>query len=98
MVNCCTDPFLAGTGYIDVNQKILPGNVHLTAKSPCIGAGTAGVIFGTEIDSQPWNNPPSLGWSAWQTLQTILNSGGGVIQITDASATNGSPFYQVVAQ
>ena len=34
----------------------------------------------------------------WQTLQTILNSGGGVIQITDASATNGSPFYRVVAQ
>jgi hypothetical protein len=34
----------------------------------------------------------------WQTLQTIYYSSGGVIQITDSAATNGTRFYHVLAQ
>ena len=33
----------------------------------------------------------------WQNLQTI-NSTGGVIQVTDANATNVTSFYRVGAQ
>ena len=34
----------------------------------------------------------------WQTLQTIYNSTGGVYQITDSTATNGTRFYRALAQ
>jgi hypothetical protein len=35
---------------------------------------------------------------AWQTLQTIYNSTGGMYQITDSTATNGTRFYRALAQ
>jgi hypothetical protein len=34
----------------------------------------------------------------WQTLKTILYSSGGVLPITDATATNETRFYRVLAQ
>jgi len=35
---------------------------------------------------------------AWQTLQTIIYSSGGVIQINDSAWTNTARFYRVLAQ
>jgi hypothetical protein len=35
---------------------------------------------------------------AWQTLQTIYYSSGGVIQINDSACTNTARFYRVLAQ
>ena len=35
---------------------------------------------------------------AWQTLQSIYFSTGGVYQITDSAATNAAQFYRVIAQ
>jgi hypothetical protein len=34
----------------------------------------------------------------WNALQTIYNSPGGQYQVTDATATNGTRFYRVLAQ
>ena len=71
LVYCCTDPVLSGTGNIDVDPEVLPDYVHLTATSPCIGAGTASVLSGTDIDGQLWNNSPSIGCDEWQPATVI---------------------------
>jgi hypothetical protein len=61
MACCCADPAPPGTGNIDVNPQFLADGLHLAAPSPCIGAGKFSVVSGTDIDGQPWNNPPSMG-------------------------------------
>ncbi|MEI6196594.1 MAG: hypothetical protein WCS42_19940, partial [Verrucomicrobiota bacterium] len=71
MVYCCTDPFLSGTGNIDIDPQILPDNVHLAGTSPCIGAGNASVSSGTDLDGQAWNNLPSIGCDEWQATPVI---------------------------
>jgi tryptophan-rich sensory protein len=71
LVYCCTDPLPAGTGNFDVNPQLLADGEHLAATSPCIGAGTASFVSGTDIDGQPWNTPPSVGCDEWQPAPVI---------------------------
>jgi hypothetical protein len=66
-----TDPLPSGTGNIDVVPQFLADGVHLAATSPCIGAGTASAISGTDIDGQPWNNPPSIGCDEWRPAPVV---------------------------
>jgi hypothetical protein len=68
---CCSYPLPAGVGNIAVNPQLLSDGVHLSATSPCIGAGT-NVAVGTDIDGQPWNNPPSIGCDEWYPSPIIL--------------------------
>lgn len=68
---CCADPLSSGTGNIDVDPQLLPDDIHLAPTSPCIGAGTASVVSGTDIDGQPWNNPPAIGCDEWQPAPVI---------------------------
>jgi len=75
-INCTfsysdTDPLPSGTGNMDVDPQLLADGVHLIATSPCIGLGTASVVSGTDIDGQPWNNPPSIGCDEWQPAPVI---------------------------
>jgi len=67
----CTDPLPSGPGNVDVNPQLLADGVHLAATSPCIGAGIASVVSGTDIDGQPWNTPPSIGCDEWQPAPVI---------------------------
>ena len=57
----CTAPAASGTGNITSDPLLLADHIHLSATSPCIGAGNASAVSGTDLDGQPWNNPP-LHW------------------------------------
>jgi hypothetical protein len=68
----CTAPAASGTGNITADPQLLPDGIHLSSTSPCIGAGNGSVVSGTDIDSQPWNNPPSMGCDEWQPAPLII--------------------------
>jgi hypothetical protein len=67
---CCTAPAASGTGNIASDPLLLADGVHLSAASPCIGAGASVAAF-TDIDGQSWNNPPSIGCDEWQPAPVI---------------------------
>ena len=57
----CTTPLPSGgIGNITDDPQILDGQ-HLAATSPCIGTGSALFATGTDLDQQPWANPPPMG-------------------------------------
>ena len=65
-----SDPLPAGVGNIDAHPQLLPDGYHVGPSSRCRGAG-ASVVFGTDIDGQPWANPPSMGCDEWQPQAVI---------------------------
>jgi hypothetical protein len=57
---CCTTPALSGTANL-TSAPLFLNTFHLPLGSPCIGAGSAAASYGTDMDGQPWANPPSIG-------------------------------------
>lgn len=68
---CCATPLASGAGNIAADPQLLPDGIHLGAASPCIGAGTNSVVSGTDIDGQPWANPPSMGCDEWLPVPLV---------------------------
>ncbi len=57
---CCTAPLPAGTGNM-ADEPALASLSHLSAVSPCIGAGSAGFASGADLDGEAWRSPPAMG-------------------------------------
>jgi len=57
---CCTTPDPGGTGNISTPPQLLDSS-HISADSPCRGAGSADDVSGTDIDGDVWLNPPAIG-------------------------------------
>ena len=54
----CTSPTISGNGNINAYPQFLD-SLHLATTSPC--RGTALYTSGTDLDGEPWVNPPSMG-------------------------------------
>jgi Immunoglobulin I-set domain/PKD domain len=71
MAYSCSTPLPPGTGNIALDPQFLGDGIHLASTSPCRGAGTNVLAGGTDIDGQPWADPPSMGCDDWQPAPVI---------------------------
>jgi hypothetical protein len=62
---CCTTPLPPyGVNNIVADPQ-LAGFYHLIANSPCRGTGNSVWATGLDIDGDPWNTPPSIGYDEY---------------------------------
>ena len=61
-MNYCDTTPMPDTGSHNITaEPQLVDFAHISSTSPCIGAGNAAYASGTDIDGEPWLNPPSIG-------------------------------------
>lgn len=71
--DCCTTPAPDGTGNI-TNAPMLVSIAHIAAESPCNGGAAAGSALDTDLDGEPWRDPPSIGADEPSSVSTGLLS------------------------
>jgi PKD repeat protein len=84
--HCCTFPLpSSGIGNIG-SEPLLASNWRLSASSPCRGAGDAAYAGRSDIDRQPWANPPAIGCDEpWSGSITGLLSAAIVAHYTNVA-------------
>jgi hypothetical protein len=88
---CCTTPLpTTGIGNIAVDPQLASAS-YLSAGSPCRGAGSAIYTVGTDIDGEPWGDPPSIGCDEYHAGGVIGPLTVGLV----ASYTNAAVGYPV---
>jgi hypothetical protein len=88
--SCTTPPPDSGTNNITADPQ-LTDPAHISANSPCIGAGSANYSTGVDIDGEAWRNPPSIGCDEYYS-GTIT---GALSVALQADYTNVAPGYMV---
>jgi PKD repeat protein len=56
---CCTFPYADANGF--TNAPLIADTYHISGASPCRGTGNPAAATGSDIDGEPWANPPSIG-------------------------------------
>lgn len=69
---CCSKPLPSGLGNIAADPRLLSDGCHLAPDSPCRAAGTNTAASGTDLDGQPWQNPPSIGCDEWAPEPLVI--------------------------
>ena len=87
---CCTTPNPGGLGNITADPQLTDG-VHVSAASPCRGAGSASHSTGVDIDGEPWASPPSIGCDEYYSGSVT----GALTVAIVASYTNVMPQFRV---
>ncbi len=87
---CCTTPFPGSVGNITTEPQ-LTDIAHVSSTSPCRGAGNAGYATGTDIDGEPWLNPPSIGCDEYHAGAVT----GPLTVAVQANYTNVGPAFSV---
>jgi hypothetical protein len=64
ILNTCASPLQPGNGNLDADPQMASLS-RLSAGSPCIGAGSLSFVGGTDLDGNPWGNPPTMGCYEW---------------------------------
>jgi hypothetical protein len=88
---CCTTPLPSGgTGNLTA-QPQLASSTHLSAGSPCRGAGSAAYASGLDLDGEPWASPPSIGCDEYWSGSVTGGLSAGIL----ASYTNVAAGFEV---
>lgn len=56
----CTSPLPPGPGNVDIDPALASVS-HLSVDSPCARAGSRAWASGSDIDGEPWAQPPAMG-------------------------------------
>jgi len=94
--NCCTTPLpQIGSGNISFEPQLASAS-HLSSASPCRGAGLVGSANGTDIDGEPWTNPPSIGCDEYYVGATAGPLTVTIVATTNAAIGSQLPFEAVI--
>lgn len=90
LTNSCTTPLLLGGNNLSA-EPLLADFAHLSALSPCRGAGSAAFATGTDLDGEAWLNPPAMGCDEF-----VAGGITGALSVaTTASYTNVATQFMV---
>lgn len=95
---CCTTPLPPdGAGNLAAEPQ-LAGAWHLSAASPCRGAGNTAYASGLDLDGETWANPPSIGCDEyWSGAVTGAVSVTIVASVTNVAAGFPVNFQAAIA-